>query len=93
MQALAGTLASLVGGGNETMCGLSATGTTECWGQVSPAGSSTPVGFNGMPVVNALGAFDSTTICGLAAADGSVWCFTLGSSGAPAEVTPQTDGG
>jgi hypothetical protein len=88
--AAAASVASLVGGGNQAACALLGTGTAECWGQVSATGSSTPAVVTGLPVMKALGSYDSALVCGLAAADGSIWCFTLGSTAPPVEMTPST---
>jgi alpha-tubulin suppressor-like RCC1 family protein len=85
---------SLVGGGDESTCALLSDGTVECWGQITTSGSATPVSISGLPPVNALGTFDGSYVCGLAAATGSVWCWTLGSSAAPVNINPTVvDGG
>ena len=92
-QALASSVVSLVGGGNEAVCALLESGAAECWGDVSTTGSATPVGVTGLPPLNALGAFDAAYVCGLAAADGSPWCWTLGSTSRPVSIATAVDGG
>jgi hypothetical protein len=79
---------SLVGGGSQVACGLLGTGTTECWGQVTAAGTSTPTAVTGLPAMVALGAYDDALVCGFAAGNGAVWCWTLGSTVAPAQLQP-----
>jgi hypothetical protein len=69
-------------------CGLLGTGTTECWGQVTAAGTSTPTAVTGLPAMVALGAYDDALVCGFAAGNGTVWCWTLGSTVAPAQLQP-----
>jgi hypothetical protein len=86
--AAATSVASLIGGGNQAACALLGTGTAECWGQVSATGSSSPAVVAGLPPMKALGSYDSAYVCGFAAADGSIWCWTLGSGAA--ELTPAT---
>jgi hypothetical protein len=88
-------LASLVGGGNESMCALLPTGTAECWGNVAAGGggSATPV-IVAVTALTALGTYDGAYVCGLSAADGSVWCFTLGSTAGPVNImNAVNDGG
>jgi hypothetical protein len=36
----------------------------------------------------ALGAYDDALVCGFAAGNGTVWCWTLGSTVAPAQLQP-----
>jgi hypothetical protein len=91
--ASATSVASLVGGGNQAACDLLGSGTAQCWGQVTPGGTSTPTAIAGLPVMKALGSYDSAYVCGFAASDGSIWCWTLGSSTAPAELQPSDAGG
>jgi alpha-tubulin suppressor-like RCC1 family protein len=88
--ASATSVASLVGGGNQATCALLGSGAAECWGQVTTAGTSTPTTVVGLPVMKALGTYDGAYVCGFAAADGSIWCWTLGSTAAPAELQPST---
>ena len=88
MTASATSVASLVGGGNQATCALLGSGAAECWGQITPAGSSTPATVAGLPVMKALGSYDSALVCGFAAADGSIWCWTLGSPTVPAKLQP-----
>jgi alpha-tubulin suppressor-like RCC1 family protein len=89
--ASATSVASLIGGGNQAACALLASGAAECWGQVTSGGTSTPTAVTGLPVMKALGSYDSAYVCGFAAADGSIWCWTPGSTTAPAELTPSAD--
>jgi alpha-tubulin suppressor-like RCC1 family protein len=92
--AAATTVSSLVGGGSESTCALLPSGTVECWGQVSAAGSANPVAITGLPPIDGLGTFDGANVCGLSATDGTVWCWTLGSSSTPTNINPiGADGG
>jgi hypothetical protein len=88
MTAAATSVASLVGGGNQAACTLLGTGTAECWGQVTSAGTPSPTSVAGLPLMKALGSYDSSYVCGLAASDGSIWCWTLGSTTQPAQLVP-----
>jgi alpha-tubulin suppressor-like RCC1 family protein len=88
--ASATSVAALVGGGNQAACALLGTGTAECWGQVTATGTSTPTTVAGLPAMKALGSYDSAFVCGFAAADGSIWCWTLGGSAQPAQYVPSS---
>jgi len=92
-QASAAAVVSLAGGGDEATCALLESGAAECWGNVATGGRATPSVVSGLPPLNALGTFDGAYVCGLAAADGSVWCWTLGSTRAPVSIGAEVDGG
>jgi alpha-tubulin suppressor-like RCC1 family protein len=92
-QASATALVSLVGGGNESSCAILESGSVECWGDVTAGGSATAVVVTGLPPSIALGTFDGAYVCALAAADGTPWCWTLGSASAPTSIQTAADGG
>jgi hypothetical protein len=91
--ASATAVASLVGGGNEASCALLESGAAECWGDVLAGGRATPAVVTGLPPLNALGTFDGAYVCGIAAADGTLWCWTLGSTSAPVSLAAVVDSG
>ncbi len=88
MAASATSVAALVGGGYQASCALLGSGAAECWGQVTATPTATPTAIAGLPVMKALGSYDDAYVCGFAAADGSIWCWTLGSSAMPSQLVP-----
>ncbi|HEY5242468.1 MAG TPA: hypothetical protein VIJ22_13410 [Polyangiaceae bacterium] len=90
--AMATSVASLVGGGDQATCALLGTGTAECWGQVASSPTATPTPVAQLPLMKALGSYDSAYVCGFAASDGSIWCWTIGSATPPSQLAPSTGG-